>query len=180
LKSEYDEAAAKIEGALQEALSEISSCMTQIDEQSALRERFERRTRELERHLAAEKQRNKLAEIKANQKQWRLETNHLIASIQEECNSVFLRKIQESPIDTSPRTVVVLDDDVDCDEYESAAYTDPGVLSDIKPLFRPIAKRTLSVKHTNSDYFLQSPTQVNKTLEETEAIVMSLLGDDFQ
>lgn len=181
LKSEYDDAMIKVEGALQVALAEIKSCMKQLDEQSTVRCGLERKNRELERQLAVERQRNKQAEeSKSNRKQWQEETSKIISSLQEECNSVFLRKIRDPSNKHSPRTVVVLDGEGDDFQREIDDSTPPGVVANNLSQFIPTQDRDRKYSSHSSDsqYLLQSPTQVNKTLDETEALVQSLLGDD--
>ena len=104
--------------------------------------------RNLQRKLEAEEKKTKANEkLLQERKAWQEETNRLIASIQDGCNSVFVKKLKEPFNQLSPKSVFLSEED------EVIFYNE-------------------------NSHSLHSPTQVNKTLDETEAFVLSIIGED--
>jgi hypothetical protein len=165
---ECDKNTAVAEEAMQAAASEVSAVTEQLDKEAAARESLEGTVRELERKLVIERQKSKMSsEWMTNRKQWQAETNNLIASIQQECNTVFAQNIVRTE---SPRSVAVsgadesssMLDDVDLSKIEGTA--------DVYPVHKTPWKR-----ETRTSY--KSPLDVSQALDETEALVRSLVGN---
>lgn len=175
---EHHNSTLKLEKSFKDAVAELSSYHKQLDEHSAARERLERTVSELKRQLAVEQRKTKFVDaFKIKQKQWRAETQDLIISIQEECNSVFQSKISDLPKESSSLQVMTKNDQ----PTESAGTTTLSTGNDTST-YRPspVPKTNTTTTLSTSFDILQSPVLVNKTLDETEAFVQSLLGDNFQ
>jgi hypothetical protein len=115
----------------------------------------------LERNLVMERQKNQLSssEWMTHRKKWQAETNQLSASIQQECNTVFAQNMVGERTQ-SPNSVAAADE---------SSILDPGDWSKSSPAtFSPITpwKRTS----------YKSPLDVSQALDETEAMVRSLLS----
>jgi hypothetical protein len=99
---------------------------------------------------------------------WQQETNDLLESIQRECNAVFERNkmissFSHHPSNTSPRSTIVhvLDED-DGDDNESQQQQPSVVESSLS------GGGSSAVSSSSSD-------DLNRALDDTEALVMSLL-----
>jgi hypothetical protein len=152
---------------MRSAEKEAAEVTEQLNQESKARENLESAVRELERKLAVESQKGRLAsQHMKTQKQWQEETNNLIASIQDECNEIFQQNMV-SPNSESPRTVMVADDSSILEELST--FGTAKAASIMKP------STTFKEAMTFTPY--KPSLEVDKALEETEALVMSLMGN---
>lgn len=174
MQRECDKNTAVAEEAMQAAASEVSAVTLQLDKETAVRETLEGAVRDLERKLVIEKQKSKLSsEWMVNRQDWQQETNNLISSIQQECNTVFAqnmllqasspRSVPAAPDDSSPLSL----NDSDVSKIDGAAVNKSEGMA--FPVHRTPWKRVAS----RTSY--QSPLDVSHALDETEALVRSLL-----
>jgi hypothetical protein len=200
MQRECDKSTAIAEEALQAAASEVSAINDQLDKEVTARETLQNTIRELEHKLVSEKQKNTLsAELIFNRKQWQRDTNNLIVSIQQECNTVFTQSLTRDRTE-SPRSVTTVNDNTDINNdvknridknYDKSntvtQLNDDSCLSRIEhgagatmidvafPIHRTPWKRdgtsTIIAKSTSYN----SPLDVSQALDETEALVRSLV-----
>jgi len=189
---ECDKNTAVAEEAMEAAASEVAAVTEQLDKETAARETLEGTVRELERKLVIESQKSKLSvEWMKSRKQWQKETNSLLASIQEECNAVFSQNMVATT-SASPRTVAAVDEkesslaaassslQQSSSAVNSSSVLDTSTLSNIEnadpmaPLPTPWNKsKQIGAKTTSYN----SPLDVTQAVDETEALVRSLLGN---
>lgn len=187
MKQEHRNYCAKLEARLQEAVSESKFYKKQLDIQSNSRENLERRALDLERQLAVEREKSRTVEdLKRSKKHWQEKTSQLVESLQKECNAVFDRQNKDPVVFLSPgpahlekenRTVLKTI------KGDASTLANISVEDRLRSVQRSRSNR--KSRHSTSlqpdiNLFLQSPIQLNRTLDETEAFVQSLLGDDFQ
>jgi hypothetical protein len=186
MQRECDKSTGVAEEAMEAAASELAAVTEQLDKESLAREVLESSVCDLKLKLVAEQQKNKLSsELMMNWKQWQRETNNLIVTIQQECNSVFTKKLvrtdghrsvvdaSTSGADTTDKSVVgtqLLDDS--CLSHIEQGGT---CLSDVLfPVHRtPWKKQSGNPPKTS----YSSPLNVSQALDETEAMVRSLVGN---
>jgi hypothetical protein len=132
-----------------------------------------------------QRQRSKLAqELVPSRRQLQEEASRLIASIQEECNSVFRSKlVVTSPKESCPRTVVDLDDEDHNAKLSDIGTSTSTVVTATNQSFTVPLQQTvpewdpLLFKSEAADVgpLQASPIihQVDKTLDEREVLVRS-------
>jgi membrane-associated HD superfamily phosphohydrolase len=166
---------ASFEDALQETMSDRASLVEKVGELTATNEQFQHSTKELIRQLNVERQRNKLEQtLKIDKQKWQQETNLLLTSIQEHCNDVFRSKIRElQKNESSPRTVLMSEEL----NHQNGFY--PTFSTGLTNFFDiPDTACSGTVQSTGDVHQVHTPLHVNKTLDETEAILQNLLGAD--
>jgi hypothetical protein len=181
MQHECDKNTAVAEEAMKAAASELSAVTEQLDKESATRESLESNVRDLEHKLLTEKQKSKLsAEWMMNRKQWQRETNNLIVTIQQECNTVFAQNLDRRE---SPRSVTMVEDACDEDTTGKSGTLDDSCLSRIEQgVGTSISEMAFPVHRTpwklvdepRTSY--NSPLDVSQALDETEALVRSLVA----
>lgn len=189
MQRECDKSTAVAEEAMKAAAAELAAVTEQLDKESSAREALESSVRDLELKLVTEQQKSKLSsEWMMNRKQWQRETNNLIVAIQQECNTVFSQNLVRT---NSPRSVADASTcDVDMTEKSvggtSMQLLDDSCLSRIEqgacgtsmsdmpfPVHRtPWKKQAGNAPKTSYN----SPLDVSQALDETEALVRSLVG----
>jgi hypothetical protein len=187
MQRECGESTAVAEEAMKAAAAELAVVTEQLDKESLARETLESNVRDLELKLVTEQQKNKLSsEWMMNRKQWQRETNQLIVAIQQECNTVFTQNLVRTD---SPRSVV---DASSCDagitgkSVADMQLLDDSCLSRIEqgaggtsisempfPVHRTPWKKQKGDPPKTS---YNSPLDVSQALDETEALVRSLVG----
>ena len=176
----------------------MSSATKELEEQVAARERLEQAIRELEQQRSMEKQgmsQRAEIEIKSLRKEWENEMSSLIANIQKECNSVFERSTRKT---ASPSPASVFKSiQKDCNsvfERSNRTIASPSPTSvcihDEKKwdLYDPIETQRSPLTILTSGgspplsvpASMQSPiiSDIDRALDETEAIVRSLVGNN--
>lgn len=167
IQRECDKSTAVIEEAMRSAEKEAAEVTEQFNKEAQARESLEGTVRELERKLAMESQKGRLAsQHMKTQKQWQEETNNLIASIQHECNEIFQQNLVSTTSD-SPRTVMVADDSSILEELSTFGATKSA----------GIMKPSTTFKEAMAFTPYKPSLEVDKALEETEALVRSLMGN---
>ena len=172
MQRECDQNTAIAEEAMHTAAAEVSTMTKQLDKETTARETLENNIRELEHKLVTEKQKSKLStEFMMNRKQWRRETNNLIASIQQECNTVFAQNIVRTEGPRSVTTVRMTEEEVKDiksglldDSCLSRIEQGAGIsMSDVAfPVHRTPWKRDGNPKTSYN-----SPLDVSQALDET-------------
>jgi phenylalanyl-tRNA synthetase alpha subunit len=143
-RRESEKNASVVDEVMQAAASEVSSLEAKVDE--------------LESQLSSERKKN---ERGLDRKKWKNETNSLLSSIQQECNSIFRNKMMPVQSSPSPRTVVDEDDDNEVDlSVVALDQTQDHVLRTMVD-WSPVTSA--------------AAVDVDQTLDETEAIVRSLM-----
>jgi hypothetical protein len=216
MQKECDKSTAIAEEALQAAASEVSAINDQLEQEALTRETLQTAIRKLEHKLVTEQQKNKLSssEWMMNRKQWQRDTNNLIVSIQQECNTVFTQNLIRNR-NESPRSVTIINDNcnvsnddenttIQDDKSDSGTGTndksnsvmpldDDSYISRIEhgvdvafPIHRTPWKRNKhNSSNTNNGTQLpvitkttsyNSPLDVSQALDETEAMVRSLVA----
>lgn len=139
----------------------------QVQHQVALRKRLEESIRELERNVEAERQNHT--------GNWEEQTNHLLDSIQKECNLAFDRNKTASTNISSPRTVLAefADDEkrFERDQFQSSWSTSTTVLH---PCTSAGTGMSTEVGASPLSYNM---SELDRALDETEAIVRSLCSE---
>jgi hypothetical protein len=170
-------------------MSESKFYKRQLDIQTDARENLERRTLDLERQLALEREKSRAVEdLKRSKRQWQEKTGKLVVSLQKECNAIFDRQIKD-PIELlSPGPAHLEKENINVLKTikgDSSSFANASIDGRLRSAQR--SRSSAKSKQANAmsfqpehDLFLQSPMQLNKTLDETEALVQSLLGDEFQ
>lgn len=155
---------------MQAAAGEVATVTEQLDKEAATREALEGTVRDLERKLVIEGEKSRLAsDYMTSRKKWQDETNNLLASIQEECNTIFDQNMVATE---SPRTVVAVAD-------ESSILDDlSNIMENINPKTstKPTPKKSTTWKEAVSFTPFTSSLEVDKALDETEALVRNLIG----
>jgi LPS O-antigen subunit length determinant protein (WzzB/FepE family) len=164
------------EESLQDTLSERATLVSKVSELTLANEELQHSTKELGRQLSIERQRIKLEEkVKLDRNKWKQETNQLLTSIHEQCNVAFQSTIRELQNESSPRTVFMNEDLTYQKDFLTNRFTSGRKrFEDI-----PDPECSGTQRSPNDFYELQSPFQVNKTLDETEAMLQHLLGDEI-
>ena len=183
---------------MQAAASEVAAITEQLQMETTARESLQGVIHELELKLVTEQQKNKLSsEFVMNRQQWQRDTNNLIETIQQECNTVFTQNLVRRT--ESPRSVTIihqsektgdqrtmrLDDDNQDDKSSSEHLEEEE--SDLSRIEHgaSLTKVAFPVHRTpwKSDRFIakrttsyQSPLDVSQALDETEALVRSLVA----
>lgn len=186
MQRECDKSTAVAEEAMNAAALELATVTEQLDKELIARETLESNVRDLELKLLTEQQKSKLSsEWMMNRKQWQRETNSRIAAIQQECNTVFTQNLVRTE---SPRSVV---DGSSCDADTTGVagmqLLDDSCLSRIEqgaggvsisempfPVHRTPWKKQEGNAPKKTSY--NSPLDVSQALDETEALVRSLVG----
>lgn len=180
MQRECDKNTAVAEEAMKAAASELAAVTEQLDKESVAREALESNVRDLEHKLVTEQQKNKLSsEWMMNRKQWQRETNNLIEAIQQECNTVFTQNLMRTE---SPRSVAMVDVGDDDTTGKSGLLDDSclsrieqGVGTSITEMPFPV-HRTPWKQRGDLKTSYNSPLDVSQALDETEALVRSLVG----
>jgi hypothetical protein len=196
MQREFDKNTAVAEEAMQAAASEVAVVTEQLKMETTARESLQGTIHELEHKLVTEQQKNKLSsEFMMNRKQWQRDTNNLIETIQQECNTVFTQNLIRNRTE-SPRCVTIINNEnegdkgslglEDNDEKSSTVQLDESYLSRLEhgagasvndvafPVHRtPWKSDRFTVKATTS---YNSPLDVSQALDETEALVRSLVA----
>jgi hypothetical protein len=197
MQREFDKNTAVAEEAMQAAASEVAAVTEQLKIETTARESLQGTIHELEHKLVTEQQKNKLSsELMMNRKQWQRDTNNLIETIQQECNTVFTQNLIRNRTG-SPRSVTIInnndnEDDKrntrhdDHDEKSSMVQLDESYLSRIEhgagasvtdvafPVHRTPWKSDRVTQKATTSY--NSPLNVSQALDETEALVRSLVA----
>lgn len=199
MQREFDKNTAVAEEAMQAAASEVAAVTEQLKMETTARESLQGTIHDLEHKLVTEQQKNKLSsEFMVNRKQWQRDTNNLIETIQQECNTVFTQNLIRNRTE-SPRSVAIIDsnnsdieDDKgnirldDNDEKSSTVQLDESYLSRIEhgagasvtdvafPVHRTPWKSERFTQKPTTSY--NSPLDVSQALDETEALVRSLVA----
>jgi HPt (histidine-containing phosphotransfer) domain-containing protein len=151
--------------------SEVTAANHQVQHQVALRKRLEESIRELERNVEAERQNHT--------GNWEEQTNHLLDSIQKECNLAFDRNKAASTnsstkSSTSPRTVLAefADEEkrVERDQFQSSWSTSTTTM------LYPSTSTGMSTEVGASPQSYNM-SELDRALDETEAIVRSLCSE---
>jgi Zn-dependent metalloprotease len=157
--------------------SEVTAANQQVQHQVALRKRLEESIRELERSVEAERQ---------NQTgNWEVQTNHLLDSIQKECNLAFDRNKTASSKSSSPRTVLAefADDEkrFERDQFQSAWSTGTMLYpsASTTSMLHPSASTGMSTE-VGASPVSYNMSELDRALDETEAIVRSLVGSGYK
>ena len=185
MQRECETNTAVAEEAMQAAASEVSAVTEQLDKETAARESLQGSVRDLELQLVKERQTMKLSstEWMTNRAKWQRETNTLIASIQQDCNTVFAQNMHHVRT-ASPRSVLAGDATNDSTSTEIPHDTSND-LSKIESVGGSPAEMTLLAFHQTPWKRVQlraatsykSPLDVSHALDETEALVRSLVGN---
>lgn len=175
IKDESQREQYAVDQAIEAAALEVTTANQQVEQQVAVRKKLEESIRELERNLNVE------AEAKTARQDWEKETNQLLDSIQKDCNLVFDRnKAHTVPSSntksTSPRTVFA-----DFAEDEIRVVESGLQFQSPWPTSKMIHTGLSSVR-TEA---LVSPlshniSELDRALDETEAIVRSLVSSDYK
>ena len=197
MQREFDKNTAVAEEAMQAAASEVAAITEQLKMETTARESLQGTIRELEHKVVTEQQKNKLSsEFMINRKQWQRDTNNLIETIQQECNTVFTQTLIRNRTE-SPRSVTIISNDNagdkrnmrldDADDKSSIVQLDESYLSRIEhgagasvtdvafPVHRtPWKSNKFTQKASTTSY--NSPLDVSQALDETEALVQSLIA----
>lgn len=199
VQRECDKSTAVAEEAMEAAASEVATVTEQLDKETAARESLEGTVRDLERKLVIESQKSKLSvEWMKSRKQWQKETNNLLASIQEECNAVFAQNMVAVPATPrrasaepgsstkqpneeqqqhSPSSLSSLG----ASNNNASSVLDTSTISNIEnadptaPVPTPWNDRKRGATVFRTSY--NSPLDVTQAVDETEALVRSLLGN---
>lgn len=198
MQREFDKNTAVAEEAMQAAASEVATVTEQLKMETTARESLQNAIHELEHKLVTEQQKNKLSsELMMNRKQWQRDTNNLIETIQQECNTVFTQNLVRNRTE-SPRSVTIISNNNDNegdngnmrlddnDEKLSTGQLDESYLSRIEhgagasvtdvafPVHRTPWKSDRFTQKERTSY--NSPLDVSQALDETEALVRSLVA----
>ena len=197
MQREFDKNTAVAEEAMQAAASEVAAITEQLKMETTARESLQGTIHELEHKVVTEQQKNKLSsEFMINRKQWQRDTNNLIETIQQECNTVFTQTLIRNRTE-SPRSVTIISNDNagdkrnmrldDADDKSSTVQLDESYLSRIEhgagasvtdvafPVHRtPWKSNKFTQKAATTSY--NSPLDVSQALDETEALVQSLIA----
>lgn len=196
MQREFDKNTAVAEEAMQAAASEVAAVTEQLKMETTARESLQGTIHELEHKLVTEQQKNKLSsEFMMNRKQWQRDTNNLIETIQQECNTVFTQNLIRNRTE-SPRSVTIINNNndggngnmrlEDHDEKSSTVQLDESYLSRIEhgagasvtdvafPVHRTPWKSDRFTQKATTSY--NSPLDVSQALDETEALVRSLVA----
>ena len=185
---------------MQAAASEVAAITEQLQMETTARESLQGVIHELELKLVTEQQKNKLSsEFVMNRQQWQRDTNNLIETIQQECNTVFTQNLVRRT--ESPRSVTIihhnhqsdntgdqrtmrLDDEQDDKSSSGHLEEEESDLSRIEhgasltkvafPVHRTPWKSDRFITKRTTSY--QSPLDVSQALDETEALVRSLVA----
>ena len=138
---------------MQAAITEAASTSEQLQREAASREKLQTIVRELEAQLFGGKGHLQTESL-------RVETTELLESLQKECNSIFDRNKQSSSRETSPSSA---------SDLSSLPRLVPSLDSEggsSPPFFAPMKRSSVS--------------EIHRALEETEALVRTLVGDASQ
>lgn len=185
---------------MQAAASEVAAITEQLQMETTARESLQGVIHELELKLVTEQQKNKLSsEFVMNRQKWQRDTNNLIETIQQECNTVFTQNLVRRT--ESPRSVAIihhnhpndnigdqrklrLEDDKQNEKSSTEHFEEESDLSRIEhgasltnvafPVHRTPWKSDRFITKRTTSY--QSPLDVSQALDETEALVRSLVA----
>jgi hypothetical protein len=165
-----DEAQREQNQVIEAATSEVTAANQQVQHQVAVRKRLEESMRELERKVEAEWQ---------NQTgTWEEQTKNLLDSIQKECNLAFDRNktvsTTASTNTSSPRTVL---DEFSDDEKRFERDQFQGSWSNAMLHPSPSTARSTEVGSSPLSYNM---SELDRALDETEAIVRSLVSSEYE
>ena len=160
--------------------SEVTAANQQVQHQVTLRKRLEESIRELERNVEAERENNT--------GNWEEQTNHLLDSIQKECNLAFDRNKTASTKSStgSPRTVLAefADDEkhVERDRFQSSWSTNttmlyPSTSTSTTMLYPSTSTGTGMSSEVRASPQSYNMSELDRALDETEAIVRSLCSE---
>jgi tetrahydromethanopterin S-methyltransferase subunit B len=161
---------------IEAAASEVTVANQQVQHQVAERQRLEESIRELERNVEAEQQ---------NQTgNWEEQTNHLLDSIRKECNLAFDRNKPAITKSSSPRTVLaefapVNEKRVERDQFRSAWSTSMLHPSLSAGMLHPSSSTGMSTE-VGASPLSYNMSEIDRALDETEAIVRSLVSSGYQ
>jgi hypothetical protein len=142
---------------VQAAISEATSTSKQLEREASARGKLEQTVRELERQLGSGA---------TTREEWRTETTALIESIQKECHAIFDRN--KSPREPSATSVM---------HFPSrSSATEPLAQPKVSFEFDETPRTSAATSKPNEASTL---SQMDRTLEETEALVRSLVGEDL-
>jgi TolA-binding protein len=161
----------------EESQRSTSEARQQVQEKVAERERLEHRIRHLERRIEAEQQSQSVKEVSARI-EWQQETGQLLQHIQKECNSVFDRngKAVRVSKSNSPRTVFT--DFAFEKENDSYGTVSPWSMSEPSLPARAPSTCTVATATSATTSSGDMDSELDRALDETEAIVRSLLSND--
>ena len=161
------------------AAVEASSTSNLLRLEVSSRKHLEETVRELERRVALEEKR--AYSLESKQQEWETRTRELLEGIQRECNALF---------DRTKKTTACEEEQNDASTImrkHSNTTTMPLSSTDRVPLghskisfdleeIQPAATPAVAL---NSSMISHS-SQIDRALEETEALVLSLVGNDFR
>jgi hypothetical protein len=169
--------------AMEAAAAEVATVNGQLDKESAARENLEGQIRELERKLIIEAQKSKLSsQWMTSRKQWQEETNTLLSSIQEECNTIFTQNMVRASTGhggSSPRSVAIDDTTQSVihleDESKDYGGCEERFGATSSNSFFPISQRHHLA--SGDPILYANKLDVSHAVDETEALVRSIMGN---
>ena len=163
VQKESEAATAALQERMQVAAQEVSSTSVRLQQEVEARKQLEETVGALKQQVAAEK----AQAVEAGQHEWEVRKKELLEGIQRECNSLFERSLSTTGF-TNARTTArpslgspiaatqpyLLQQKVSFDFDEILAAPSPALNSSM----------------------VSTPSQIDRALEETEAIILSLVG----
>ena len=166
MQKEYDKSAAVAEEVLQAAVAEASSSAEQLQREVSTRKNLEETVRQLELERQTSLEKRDQAE-KMQQPEWDTKVKELLDGIQEECNAMFDRHKASRSRNVSSimrcraRSVTV------------EPIIQSKISFDLDELQIPPGAELNQSQ-------VSTPSQIDRALEETEALVLSLVGKDLR
>lgn len=172
MKEEFKESTIRAQENMKAAAVEASSTSDLLRIEVSNRKQLEEMVRQLERRVALEEKR--AFSLESKQHEWESRTRELLEGIQRECNALFDRT-KTNTFDSNDTSTIMRKNSNTATMPLSSADRVPLGLSKISFDFEEV-QPTVAL---NSSMISHS-SQIDRALEETEALVLSLVGNDIR